>query len=128
MWNRRVMAMVVSFVVLTSAPGCAARTMRRPDLSGGSIRVVVDNRNWEDATVFIERDRARWKIATVPALSSKVLSLDSRLVNAGMDVRIVAQTRLTRQSFQSSPFNAGGARSLELRIGSRLSMSMVSVF
>jgi hypothetical protein len=121
-------AVVVSLVVMTMALGCAPHASRRADPSGGTIRVIVDNRNWEDATVFIERDRARWKIATVPALSSKVLSLDSRLVNAGMVVRLVAQTRLSRQSFQSSPFDASGARSVELRIGSRLSTSMVSVF
>lgn len=90
--------------------------------------MVVDNRNWEDATVYIERDGARWKVGSVPALSTRTISVDSRLVNRGRDVRVIAQMRLSRELFQSTPFSAAGARSVEVQIGSRLSMSMVSVF
>jgi hypothetical protein len=90
--------------------------------------VVVDNRNWEDAVIYVERAGARFKLAMVPGLSTRTLSMDARMLNAGVDVRLVAQTRLTRETFYSSLFSAEGARAVELQIGSRLSMSMVSVF
>jgi len=120
---------LVLCVLIAAAVGCASGPARRgTERRVGSVRVVVDNRNWEDAVIYVERAGARFKLAMVPGLSTRTLSMDARMLNAGVDVRLVAQTRLTRETFYSSLFSAEGARAVELQIGSRLSMSMVSVF
>jgi hypothetical protein len=120
---------LVLCVLMAAAVGCASGQARRGrERPLGSVRVVVDNRNWEDAIIYVERAGARFKLAMVPGLSARTLTMDARLLNAGVDVRLVAQTRLTRETFYSSLFSAEGARAVELQIGSRLSMSMVSVF
>ena len=127
--KRSVVQALVLWVMMAAAVGCASGQARRgTERAGRSVRVAVDNRNWEDAVIYVERAGARFKLAMVPGLSTRTLTMDSRMLNAGVDVRLVAQTRLTRETFYSSRFNADAARAVELQIGSRLSMSMVSVF
>lgn len=126
--KRNVLLGMVMVAMMTAATGCAAKSGGAPERSARPVRVVVDNRNWEAATIYIERSGARWKIASVPALAARTLSVDSRLLSAGHDVRLIAEMRMTRESFHSNLFNAAGARSVELQIGSRLALSMVNVY
>lgn len=129
MWVKRNAVLgIVMLVMVAAAAGCASKSSGGPERTARPVRVVVDNRNWEAATIYIERSGARWKIASVPALASRTISVDSRMLSAGHDVRLIAEMRMTRESFHSSLFNAAGARSVELQIGSRLALSMVSVY
>jgi hypothetical protein len=103
--RRRRTKLITSALLVQLLAGCAALG---PPIDPYAIErnaLVVQNRGWEDVTVFVVRGDAAIRIGVVQGLSSRVFVLPSAVTGSGLTLQLRGQRRITDQAFTSHIFN-----------------------
>jgi hypothetical protein len=87
------------------AAGCAALGPPVDPYAIERNALVVQNRGWEDVTVFVMRGEAAIRIGIVQGLSSRVFVLPSSVTGSGLTMQLRGQRRITDQAFTSHVFD-----------------------
>jgi hypothetical protein len=98
--------------------GCSTiNPYRSPPASAhADAQVTVRNPQWDDLTVYLERDGGRMRLGVVPGNSSRTLTIPDSFVSRNSLLRLVALTS-GRETHGSSDY-------FELEPGSRASWSV----
>jgi hypothetical protein len=94
----------IVFVAAMSA--CTPRAARWTPASTGSATVIeVRNDQWDDLTVYLDRDGSLLRLGMVPGLSTKVLDVPADYLPRGGSVRLRATRHGSGVRAESVPFN-----------------------
>jgi hypothetical protein len=103
--RRRRIPLLTTALCSLLAAGCAALG---PPIDPYAIErnaLVVQNRGWEDVTIFVVRGDAAIRIGVVQGLSSRVFVLPSAITGSGLTLQLRGERRITDQAFTSHVFN-----------------------
>ncbi|HSG50078.1 MAG TPA: hypothetical protein VLA43_19795 [Longimicrobiales bacterium] len=77
---------------LLALGGCATINPYRPPAAAAhaDAEVTVQNPQWEDLTIYLERDGGRMRLGVVPGNSSKTLAIPDYLISRNSMLRLVA--------------------------------------
>jgi hypothetical protein len=88
------------------APRRAARSVQWGPPAGESItQLEVRNDQWDDLTVYLEREGARFRLGTVAGMSTRVLEVPPEYVTQGGNVRLTGMRPGARLMAASVPFD-----------------------
>lgn len=97
--------LITSALFALVAAGCAALGPPGDPYAIERNALVVQNRGWEDVTVFVVRGEAAIRIGVVQGLSSRVFVLPSAVTGSGLTLQLRGQRRITDQAFTSHAFS-----------------------
>ena len=98
------MAHVLMFLGLVTAVGCAPGRSHRPStafVATRGIRLIVDNRDWQDAQIYVLRGGQRIRVGTVPAVTRQVLIIRNSIIGGLGEVQLSADPIGSRWSHTS---------------------------
>ena len=98
------MVHLLMFLGLVTAVGCAPGMSRRPlteSRTTRGIRLIVDNRDWQDAQIYVLRGSHRVRVGTVPAVTRQVLIIRNAMIGGAGELQFSADPIGSRWSHTS---------------------------
>ena len=94
--------LIASALLLSS---CAALGPAAERHSRERNTLLVQNRGWDDVTVYVVRGETDIRVGVVQALSSRMFPLPSSVAGPGTPIRLRGRKRLQDEVFTSHAFN-----------------------
>jgi hypothetical protein len=119
--RRRNRLAACAFAALLAA-GCAALGPSSAPYAIERNTLLVQNRGWEDVTVFVVRGETAIRIGVVPGLGSRTFLLPSAVTGPGGGIQLRAQRRISDLAFVHVArirSAAGRRRALDDRAGAQ---------
>lgn len=122
--RNRIIILVACLLLLS---GCAALGPAAERYSRERNTLIVQNRGWDNVTVYVVRGEAAIRIGDVQALSSRVFPLPSSVTGSGMPIQLRGLRRLQDEVFTSPAFDVQPGEEVRWTIESHATLSHVFV-
>lgn len=123
---------LVAVTLAASLTGCAtAGDGPRRSTSGSDaerVQVMVQNHNWADMNVYLDRDGMRTRLGTVTTASTRVFSLPRGIGTRAGAVRLVADPIGGRAAYTTAPLLISPGQRIEFTIENHVNISSVAVW
>jgi hypothetical protein len=97
------------------------------DYAGGNGELVVQNRGWENVTVYAVRGPVAIRIGSVSGLSARTFALTPAILGPGGSMQLKGQRRISGEEFLTPAFDFGPGGNARWVIESTASLSHVMV-
>jgi hypothetical protein len=122
------LAVTAAAALAVSASGCASGAARssgvtriEPEPTG----VLVENHNWADMNVYVERSGARTRLGTVTAATSRLFRLPRALSGIAATFRLVADPIGGSDIYVTAPVQVTPGQRVNFSIANRVNISSV---
>ena len=129
---RAVAMMVLSFSMMTACASAGSHSTSAVSAEQGSIVIHIDNRNYNDMTIYVVHDGVKSRLDRVTAASTIVLTLPRRMVGQMGFIQLVAAPLGVHggimPAFSSERLVVTQARRIEWTLEDHLDRSYVGVY
>lgn len=129
MW-RRSRALAMASLLIAAGGACSSASDGRPaNAFAGetATRVVVNNNNWSDMTVYATRDGATVRLGSVTSMSSARFELPAAMLGAG-ELRLIADPLGSTSTYRTQPVLVTRGQAIEFTLQNNLALSTLSVW
>lgn len=121
----------VAFAIAATAGACSTSAAAPGDDIFSPQRattVEVTNNNWSDMRVYAVRLGMRYRIGTVPSMTTRRLDLPRSLAGVGRDVQLLVDPIGGSRSFTTGPMRVSSGEWIEFTIENYLPVSSYAVW
>lgn len=122
-------AIAVAGIVAVSSSACAAAGggARGLEPAGPTAAVLVENSNWADMTVYVERAGARTRLGTVTAATSRLFRLPRSFAGIATTLRLVADPLGGSEAHTTASVQVAPGQQVNFAIQNHLRISSIWV-
>jgi hypothetical protein len=120
-------SLLVLFVLTLACRGQRQNVAPAPVESTGEFSLVVNSRHLLDVNIFIQHDGQADRVATVPASSSRTLTLPSWMLGQSRLVRIIAEPIGDETRYTTDLLSVHPGEIVELNVESAIARSNYSI-
>ncbi len=109
--------------------GCAPASsgQHAPAPQPQNVLVQVNNQNWEDVAIYLVRGSTPVRLGTVGSMESRTFAPPPALVVPGAELRLLAETTISRRAHTSQAFSVSAGQRIHWRVETHLPLSSVRV-
>lgn len=104
-----------------AAAGSAAESRIDPDPTA----ILVENNNWSDMTVYVERAGSRTRLGTVTAATSRLFRLPRAIAGIAATFRLIADPVGSREVYVTAPVQVTPGQRVNFSIQNQVNISSV---
>jgi len=117
----------IAAVSLLSAGACTGLTSNRAAPTPRVSLLTVENRGWEDVTLFVVRGGVPIRIGTVRGLSSELIAVSVGVTGIGQPFQLRGRRRLTGEQFDTQLFTLDPGAAMRLIVEQVPGFSSLSI-
>lgn len=120
---------LVAVTLAASLTGCATTGGGQRSASGSDrMEVLVQNHNWADMNVYLERDGMRTRLGTVTTASTRVFVVPRGLSSRSGSFRLLADPIGGSATYLTAPLLIAPGQNVEFTIENHVNISSVAVW